>query len=97
MIRRPPRSTLCPYTTLFRSGGGAVHGRHHRDRARGRGGAQLRQPLPRRGQRRRSEAHTSELQSRPYPVSRLLLVKIRTEVVPAGDVLMSLLYTCTTL
>src|SRR3712207_7025545 len=94
MIRRPPRSTLFPYTTLFRS-----RGPHHRpapaprddglvlpyrvgadaprrgarvepvgqapDRARRLGG----------GARRRSEEHTSELQSRQYLVCRLLLEK----------------------
>src|SRR3712207_8506063 len=82
MIRRPPRSTLFPYTTLFRSllllshvqcvlfpafdrRGGEVH-------------AQVRE-LTRRtlqpGQGRRSEEHTSELQSRQYLVCRLLLEK----------------------
>src|SRR3712207_7997875 len=86
MIRRPPRSTLFPYTTLFRSrvqgfrrafpdglfrpagraerpadgAGGNVGG--HRRRGRLRGG-------------RRSEEHTSELQSRQYLVCRLLLEK----------------------
>src|SRR3712207_8379920 len=86
MIRRPPRSTLFPYTTLFRSwpaeagqhlcqlvhplcGRGAAvvaaegHGRaDRRDRGEGYG-------------RRRSEEHTSELQSRQYLVCRLLLDK----------------------
>src|SRR5258707_10718037 len=66
MIRRPPRSTLFPYTTLFRSprapGAGDLL-RHARCR---RGG--IRKP-------RRSEEHTSELQSRPYLVCRLLLEK----------------------
>src|SRR5215217_4132237 len=64
MIRRPPRSTLFPYTTLFRSppprGGRRRAGAHAR-RAR--------------GLRRRSEEHTSELQSRQYLVCRLLLEK----------------------
>src|SRR3712207_9016686 len=87
MIRRPPRSTLFPYTTLFRSG-----------RAQGAGGPQGEladeggQPhgpdvqvhherqLPARRRRRRrprvrSEEHTSELQSRQYLVCCLLLVK----------------------
>src|SRR6266436_9369494 len=62
MIRRPPRSTLFPYTTLFRS-----------RRACGR-----RRPLPdacHDGRRRRSEEHTSELQSRLHLVCRLLLEK----------------------
>src|ERR1043166_1571145 len=52
MIRRPPRSTLFPYTTLFRSLSGAGADRHHRGR-----GADLLRPA-------RSEEHTSELQSR---------------------------------
>src|SRR5438445_3864124 len=69
MIRRPPRSTLFPYTTLFRSEG-------HVD---------LAQPIHRarpavphrqlRIQPHRSEEHTSELQSRQYLVCRLLLEK----------------------
>src|SRR5438094_7268632 len=65
MIRRPPRSTLFPYTTLFRSA---------RRRRRGAPGSRDRRrcPLARRG---RSEEHTSELQS-PYDlVCRLLLEK----------------------
>src|SRR6478752_7843889 len=62
MIRRPPRSTLFPYTTLFRSGPGA--GR----RRPGRLGTCLHH-------RPRSEEHTSELQSRLHLVCRLLLEK----------------------
>src|SRR3712207_7058930 len=82
MIRRPPRSTLFPYTTLFRSGfSGVLKG--------------LREQLIQfsalieleldfsqedvefadRGNLRRSEEHTSELQSRQYLVCRLLLEK----------------------
>src|SRR2546422_2936044 len=65
MIRRPPRSTLFPYTTLFRS--------------TGYGGFQLSQ-VPGFSQRaafwlERSEEHTSELQSRLHLVCRLLLEK----------------------
>src|SRR5439155_24762944 len=87
MIRRPPRSTLFPYTTLFRSrvpaGGGGHRALHDADEPRPRGG--LRQPA--RGRRagprepppllpgRRSEEHTSELQSRGQLVCRLLLEK----------------------
>src|SRR3712207_8755784 len=87
MIRRPPRSTLFPYTTLFRS--------HHLHLVEAHALAQLRQP---RRQRRgdevnrvaalgqllaefradRSEEHTSELQSRQYLVCRLLLEKKKT-------------------
>src|SRR5258706_7980418 len=90
MIRRPPRSTLFPYTTLFRSdpavraaGGG---GHPHED-PRGRGGADPRdrrpprrdRPRPRRlpvlDDAARSEEHTSELQSLTNLVCRLLLEK----------------------
>src|SRR3712207_7301242 len=68
MIRRPPRSTLFPYTTLFRSGEGRL------DTS---GGRPVRGPDARRAPsaRRRSEEHTSELQSRPYLVCRPLLEK----------------------
>src|SRR2546428_7417097 len=71
MIRRPPRSTLFPYTTLFRSLGRCV-GRAPRDRVpMGRCNPR---PLARdRGER--SEEHTSELQSRSDLVCRLLLEK----------------------
>src|SRR5258705_3235989 len=66
MIRRPPRSTLFPYTTLFRSGRAADRAHHvlaaHRAR---------REVLP----LRRSEEHTSELQSLRHLVCRLLLEK----------------------
>src|SRR2546429_3508056 len=61
MIRRPPRSTLFPYTTLFRSG-------WHRARG-GRAGGDPHPRFP------RSEEHTSELQSRLHLVCRLLLEK----------------------
>src|SRR3712207_7566196 len=92
MIRRPPRSTLFPYTTLFRS---RADGRRRGDR-RGRG---LRVHPDRAGRRHvdgqrlgdrrqalvlldkspaRSEEHTSELQSRQYLVCRLLLEKKKT-------------------
>src|SRR6516164_2599805 len=64
MIRRPPRSTLFPYTTLFRSGGGECLYRA------------ARAPLSRRDRRSsRSEEHTSELQSQFHLVCRLLLEK----------------------
>src|ERR671921_951069 len=70
MIRRPPRSTLFPYTTLFRSHRGRrVAGHQPR-----RGAAPIRPPAGRHaGRGRRSEEHTSELQSRQYLVCRLLL------------------------
>src|SRR6267378_6400160 len=75
MIRRPPRSTLFPYTTLFRSPGGfPAHGR-----APARSSASL--WLRCRGARRkRSEEHTSELQSRRDLVCRLLLEKKKTKI-----------------
>src|SRR5438034_5249387 len=68
MIRRPPRSTLFPYTTLFRSP--ARHGRVFITREADRQFGAL---APRLG--RRSEEHTSELQSHSDLVCRLLLEK----------------------
>src|SRR5947207_12044134 len=72
MIRRPPRSTLFPYTTLFRSAAAHDPGAHLRHPGRGgipgchvAGGA-------------RSEEHTSELQSHSDLVCRLLLEKKKT-------------------
>src|SRR3712207_8700753 len=82
MIRRPPRSTLFPYTTLFRSR--RRLGRPGRDpglrpgagrRRRLRQGFALRLRRWERGHHGRSEEHTSELQSRQYLVCRLLLDK----------------------
>src|SRR2546429_6774603 len=69
MIRRPPRSTLFPYTTLFRSKlrVGPLDGREVRNRMRH--GTNRAQPWT------RSEEHTSELQSRLHLVCRLLLEK----------------------
>src|SRR2546430_4348907 len=83
MIRRPPRSTLFPYTTLFRSRAvrqlldGRLGGS---DRALGSGaGVALPGRGPSRGWRRtRSEEHTSELQSQSNLVCRLLLEKKNT-------------------
>src|SRR3712207_7242372 len=80
MIRRPPRSTLFPYTTLFRSGISARKAwNHHAHRASrppslppATPTQQAFQVLPRHD---RSEEHTSELQSRQYLVCRLLLEK----------------------
>src|SRR5687768_18240651 len=81
MIRRPPRSTLFPYTTLFRSRSPARDGEED-FLVRGRGDASHRANLgvaelaPRhRGVDPRSEEHTSELQSRLHLVCRLLLEK----------------------
>src|SRR3712207_7821294 len=77
MIRRPPRSTLFPYTTLFRSGVAidevGVAGVRLPIRVRGRSGAQP--TVAEIGMTVRSEEHTSELQSRQYLVCRLLLEK----------------------
>src|SRR6266851_7307209 len=72
MIRRPPRSTLFPYTTLFRS--------QPKRRARAAWSARLSPPYPWRrwrssALRLRSEEHTSELQSHHDLVCRLLLEK----------------------
>src|SRR3712207_7171064 len=88
MIRRPPRSTLFPYTTLFRSldGDSALlldwHAVEHlaaSHLALGEAAGALDQPVGKRRlavvDMRRSEEHTSELQSRQYLVCRLLLEK----------------------
>src|SRR3989442_9976760 len=76
MIRRPPRSTLFPYTTLFRSGvPGGIAQRTGRVPPRRRAGDGGQQNQSRRGGTDRSEEHTSELQSRPHLVCRLLLEK----------------------
>src|SRR5256885_11173238 len=90
MIRRPPRSTLFPYTTLFRSGGLSrprIPGPRRADHAAGGGagdrrrcGARPGEPAAARGGRHgglslRSEEHTSELQSPCNLVCRLLLEK----------------------
>src|SRR2546425_7094759 len=92
MIRRPPRSTLFPYTTLFRSlsdhGG---HGRSHGTEV----GEDMRIPWVIAGpgvragcdhpRNARSEEHTSELQSLAYLVCRLLLEKKKMLVQPARE------------
>src|SRR2546427_9632658 len=70
MIRRPPRSTLFPYTTLFRSPGFAWPLAHGLIMAHGLAAGQ---PAP--TARYRSEEHTSELQSQSNLVCRLLLEK----------------------
>src|SRR2546428_9864634 len=82
MIRRPPRSTLFPYTTLFRSV----------EALRGALVVIERAPLLRRNPRdheeavaHRSEEHTSELQSRSDLVCRLLLEKKKKERVPPAE------------
>src|SRR2546429_2828863 len=77
MIRRPPRSTLFPYTTLFRSHRGDRRG----PRAAPGTGLVGPRDASRVGHRarRRSEEHTSELQSRLHLVCRLLLEKKKTK------------------
>src|SRR5690554_7500524 len=93
MIRQQPRSTLFPYTTLFRSKiikelcgldkafittvhsyttDQSLHDQPHKDLRRARGAAQSIIP--------RSEEHTSELQSRPHLVCRLLLEKKKATI-----------------
>src|SRR3712207_8198287 len=100
MMRRPPKSTLFPYTTLFRSHdcslGWWVGGAHacwavpasssHGSSSvpvvvsGGRGRCRGYLPGVRRGERGRSEEHTSELQSRQYLVCRLLLEKKNSQI-----------------
>src|SRR3712207_8974716 len=81
MLRRPPRSTLFPYTTLFRSRRSGGSGRTSfggavRRSTTGESVKPSRRVRPfRRHRLRRSEEHTSELQSRQYLVCRLLLEK----------------------
>src|SRR3712207_8802662 len=92
MIRRPPRSTLFPYTTLFRSRLASLTGTSTIDSSTCRWApGSCARPWAGRGDRRadvvalsrvgpvgRSEEHTSELQSRQYLVCRLLLEKKKT-------------------
>src|SRR3712207_8738569 len=95
MIRRPPRSTLFPYTTLFRSEGRIAAAEEtaarvvSEARALSSGLRQLGATLTDQGERilrdvatahRRPEEHTSELQSRQYLVCRLLLEKKKTNI-----------------
>src|SRR3712207_9008287 len=81
MIRRPPRSTLFPYTTLFRSSWEMLRvntaSRRQAPVTRSNSAAISARgmPLALATKRRRSEEHTSELQSRQYLVCRLLLEK----------------------
>src|SRR3712207_7890824 len=89
MIRRPPRSTLFPYTTLFRSPEHDAQSGHGRGRIRVHElGAVADHPAPfeitagleTRCVNERSEEHTSELQSRQYLVCRLLLEKKKKHI-----------------
>src|SRR3712207_7617911 len=94
MIRRPPRSTLFPYTTLFRSEGASARATAARGQPvrPARGGCQTCAPwtgplrarlgvLRRHSPHVRSEEHTSELQSRQYLVCRLLLEKKKNNMI----------------
>src|SRR3712207_7850271 len=91
MIRRPPRSTLFPYTTLFRSWGGVSVPRKDYPNPPRAGGVNRGNcfrssdtpPAAREG--RRSEEHTSELQSRQYLVCRLLLEKKKRRHIKARN------------
>src|SRR2546423_9764977 len=98
MIRRPPRSTLFPYTTLFRSRRSRRRGLDARAALVALAAATLRvhprQPLEQRGElgqlvlvvvTPRSEEHTSELQSLAYLVCRLLLEKKKSEETDTSD------------
>src|SRR3712207_6975715 len=99
MIRRPPRSTLFPYTTLFRSLGlepldvpDGLRGLADRGAdgvvdARLAAADDLAQPV----HVVRSEEHTSELQSRQYLVCRLLLEKTKSPLLAASSPLLSIL------
>src|SRR3712207_8716499 len=92
MIRRPPRSTLFPYTTLFRSQAGGVDGKKMSDVMKqgkpfktvigdisfDKKGDITRPDYVMYTWKKRSEEHTSELQSRQYLVCRLLLEKKHT-------------------
>src|SRR3712207_8322852 len=94
MIRRPPRSTLFPYTTLFRSSterkllvpdtlavgiaGAGTIGQVHARAIAALDGVRVAAVADPREEAGRSEEHTSELQSRQYLVCRLLLEKKKT-------------------
>src|SRR3712207_8145268 len=89
MIRRPPRSTLFPYTTLFRSDAGAGRSGHNPIQSHESHCSRMASSRRMTAERRtaahaagslavRSEEHTSELQSRQYLVCRLLLEKKNT-------------------
>src|SRR5437870_7023115 len=83
MLRRPPRSTLFPYTTLFRSLPGAAV---DRNKVHGLEGLSHDRPLEQRFFQKRSEEHTSELQSRGHLVCRLLLEKKKGICGPSSEI-----------
>src|SRR5256885_3695789 len=78
MIRRPPRSTLFPYTTLFRSDRKGGREKRMREKEGGEGGGRER---GKKNGKERSEEHTSELQSPCNLVCRLLLEKKKTYMI----------------
>src|SRR3712207_7169941 len=82
MIRRPPRSTLFPYTTLFRSDAAATTSGTCRTPSSSRRGRPSRTSCTPTASWSRSEEHTSELQSRQYLVCRLLLEKKKKNIHP---------------
>src|SRR3712207_8847086 len=86
MIRRPPRSTLFPYTTLFRSDSSPKHGHGAGEEHGAEACSACDQTQDRAGDAQRqvrSEEHTSELQSRQYLVCRLLLEKKNNSAHPS--------------
>src|SRR5205823_13065780 len=98
ITRRPPKSTLFPYTTLFRSVGRSSRSRMPAARRRGRAARRSRRRRARRirparrpsfpagcRRARRSEEHTSELQSLAYLVCRLLLEKKKDNVLDTQE------------
>src|SRR5688572_31148202 len=96
MIRRPPRSTLFPYTTLFRSVPGplargpaaaawALEAARHAGCQPSRSPPFLSPPPDHRRRRGRSEEHTSELQSQSNLVCRLLLEKKKEKMIVVWD------------
>src|SRR5690242_20856483 len=89
MMRRPPRSTLFPYTTLFRSAG------DHAERGRlaaARGTDEHEELAVVDAERQRSEEHTSELQSHVNLVCRLLLEKKKKKNIPNIQFILSNVY-----
>src|SRR3712207_6899076 len=102
MIRRPPRSTLFPYTTLFRSAAEEGRSLHRREvRAEADEAAQdaraehvSRSRIESRTESGRSEEHTSELQSRQYLVCRLLLEKKKKTNTPDIDMYVTITSVC---
>src|SRR2546430_10952787 len=92
MIRRPPRSTLFPYTTLFRSRAAACSGELADGRLRERDeDLRARRRRPQGRLVRRSEEHTSELQSQSNLVCRLLLEKKKKHTYIMSD---TIIYEC---